>query len=222
MQNVFLTLMRCRNMASAAPSVPDLALPTFAKSTIDILHVWPALRIAISQGWGGAEGRIHLAEDIVDLFYTTAAEAVSETATITAETALVPDQDDIEAVLIHVLSHAFNITLEDGSEATIAKDLTALWKECVTRVTTPPPHQSSMIERFAEAATKAKAEDGVQRYGAQRAGDDSDSEDESGEDSDEEMEGVEEAPVASSSRPKEEPVIDEDGFQMVPKKGGRR
>jgi pre-rRNA-processing protein TSR2 len=210
-------------MASAAPSVPDLALPSFAKSAIDILHVWPALRIAISQGWGGAEGRIHLAEDIVDLFYTTAAEAVSETATITAETALVPDQDDIEAVLLHVLSHAFNITLEDGSEATIAKDLTALWKECVTRVTTPPPHQPSMIERFAEAATKAKAEDGVQRYGAQRAGDDdSDSEDESGEDSDEEMEGVEEAPVASSSRPKEEPVIDEDGFQMVPKKGGRR
>ncbi|ORY57408.1 Pre-rRNA-processing protein TSR2-domain-containing protein [Leucosporidium creatinivorum] len=210
-------------MASAAPSVPDLVLGPFAKSTIDILHVWPALRIAISQGWGGAEGRIHLAEDIVDLFYTTAAEAVSETATITAETALVPDQDDIEAVLLHVLSHAFNITLEDGSEATIAKDLTALWKECVTRVTTPPPHQPCMIERFAEAATKAKAEDGVQRYGAQRAGDDdSDSDDESGEDSDEEMEGVEEAPVASSSRPKEEPVVDDDGFQMVTKKGGRR
>ena len=211
--------------SSAAVPIPDQVLPVFAQGTIALLHIWPALRIAISQGWGGSEGRIHLAEDIVDLFYTTASEAVSETATITAESALVPDQDDIEAVLLHVLSHAFNITLEDGSEATIAKDLTALWRECIGRATTPPPHQPGMLERFAAAAEKAKAEDGVQRYGAQRAGgDESDSDDDDDDDgeSDEEMEGVEETPAASSSRPREEPIIDDDGFQMVTKKGGRR
>lgn len=149
---------------------------------------------------------------------------------MTAENCLVPDQDDIEAVLLHVLSHAFNITLEDASEATIAKDLVALWKECVARATTSTPQQPGMLERFEAAAEKAKAEDGVSRYSAQRAegeesseDDDNDDEDgESGEDSDEEMEGVEEQVTAQAPRTRAEPVVDEDGFEMVQKKGGRR
>lgn len=95
----------------------------------------------------------------------------------------------------------------------------------------PGPWTEGVAERVAAGAAKAKAEDGVRVYGAQRQGagsddgevSDDDSDDESGSE-DEGMEGVEEeAPVASGSgaRKKEEPVIDEDGFQMVPKKGRR-
>lgn len=216
-------------MSTTAIPIPDQILGTFARGVISILHIWPAVRIAVSQGWGGASGRTHLAEDIVDLFYTTASEANSTTAVVEAETCLVPEQDDIEAVLLHVLSHAFSMTLEDGSEVTIGKDLVALWKECVFRVTTPGPFGDGLLERFTAAAEKAKVEDGVQAYGAQRAeGEESDSEEdgESGEDSDEGMEGVEEEgssrPAAAAPREKEEPQIDEDGFELVTKKGGRR
>jgi pre-rRNA-processing protein TSR2 len=214
--------------STATIPIPDFVLPTFAKGTISLLHIWPALRIAISQGWGGPQGRTHLAEDIVDLFYTTASEAVSSTSTVTAATALVPEQDDIEAVLLHVLSHEFSLTLEDGSEATIARDLVGLWRECVGRAVSSPPYQPGMLERFEAAAVKAKLEDGAQRYGVQREGgeDSEGSDDESGEDSDEEMgelvEGEDVPAEASGSRHKDEPMIDEDGFQTVTKKGGRR
>lgn len=211
---------------STTTSIPDQILPTYARGVFAVLHMWPALRIAVQQGWGGNEGRTALAEDIVDLFYTTATEAPASTPATDA----VPDQEDIEDVLLHVVTHAFHVLLEDGSEVTIAKDLTALWLECVSRAgQTPPFSDAGLMEKFEAAADKAKAEDGVKQYAVQRgADDDSDDEDDSGDDSDEEMEGVEEAQPAAAaaagpSRPKEEPEIDEDGFQTVTKKkGGRR
>lgn len=200
-------------------SPEEVALTTFARSTLNLLTFWPALRISMTQGWGNSSSLSHVAEDVVDLFYTAA----------TSTSAQLPDQDEIEAVLIHVLSTEFSLTLEDNSEGLIARDLVALWKECVYRATNPPPYENGLAERFEVAAAKARAEDGVRSYAAARQGasddddvenpsdleDDSDSDD----DSDDEMA---DAPVASGSgRKKEEPEIDEDGFQMVPKKGRR-
>lgn len=223
-------------MATPAPTAEDLALVTFARATLDLLTFWPALRIAVQQGWGGQTGITHLAEDIVDIFYTTATQDISTTgpppSAPTAETALVPETDDIEDVLLHNLSHEFNISLEDGSEATIAKDLVSLWKECIGRAVTPLPYPAGLIERFAAAAAKAKAEDGVRSYAAQREGE-SDDEDFSGSDSDDDMdEDVEmgeahvhtaECSHGHSHAPRRaEPEVDEDGFQMVTKKSGRK
>ncbi|KAK4699682.1 pre-rRNA-processing protein TSR2, partial [Phenoliferia sp. Uapishka_3] len=216
-----------RLWTQSAPAAPTLSpeevtLTTFARSAMNLLTFWPALRICTTQGWGNSSSLSHVAEDVVDLFYTAATSTSSQ----------LPDQDEIEAVLLHVLSAEFSLTLEDNSEGLIARDLVALWKECVYRATNPPPHAEGLAEKFEKAADKARAEDGVGSYAAARQGgsddddvedpsdleDDSDSED----DSDEDMDGVESAPVASGSgRKKEEPVIDEDGFQMVPKKGRR-
>lgn len=203
-------------MTSTLPSAEEQALNLFASSTLDLLTFWPSLRLAISQGWGrSTQGRIELAEDLVDLFYTTA--STDSTAT--------PDEDDIESVLLHNLSHEFSLTLEDGSERLIARDLVKLWKECLARVASSATAGGSssgvgLIERFKEAAEKARAEDGVRVYEAQRDGV---SEDEEGsdddEDEDEEMDGVEES-GAGGSGSRNEPVIDDDGFELVQK--GRR
>ncbi|KAL8278354.1 hypothetical protein RQP46_009246 [Phenoliferia psychrophenolica] len=211
--------------AAAAPqpvlSPEEVALTLFARSTMNLLTFWPALRISTTQGWGTSSSLSHVAEDVVDLFYTSA----------TSTSAQLPDQDEIEAVLLHVLSAEFSLTLEDNSEGLIARDLVALWKECIHRATNPPPYEEGLAEKFEKAADKARAEDGARSYAAARQGgsddddveDPSDLEDDSdSDDSDEEMDGVEDAPVASGSgRKKDEPVIDEDGFQMVPKKGRR-
>lgn len=203
-------------MATGAPSASsaeELALLAFAKSTLDLLTFWPALRLCISQGWGGPSGRTHLAEDIVDLFYTTAL----------ADSQDVPEEDDIEAVLLHVLSHEFSLTLEDSSEQLIARDLVRLWKECLVRASGSTAATAGLVEAFASAAEKARNEDGVRGYEAQRQGesedeDGSDDDDDDDEDEDDEMEGVEEG--ESSSRTRQGPVIDEDGFELVTK--GRR
>ncbi|KAI5478644.1 20S pre-rrna processing of protein [Pseudohyphozyma bogoriensis] len=201
--------------AAPAPTPEEVALLTFARATINLLTFWPALRIAITQGWGSAEGRTHLAEDIVDLFYTTAVESTSTK---------VPDIDDVTSVVLHVLSKEFSVSLEDDSERLIANDLTHLWKECLERAEgTWPAGREGRVEVFERQAEKARVEDaGSGGYqGARRDGQSDDegsvSDEDSSEDEDEEME-VESAPAP---RVREEPVIDEDGFQMVTK-GKRR
>lgn len=211
----------------ATLSIEDLALQSFARSTLNLLTFWPALRLAMSQGWGSSTGLTHLAEDVVDLFYTTAIQSQSSSYTTSSSATLVPEQDDVEAVLLHVLSHEFSITLEDNSEAVVARDLTALWRECVGRAMGEPiaGGGEGLVEKFERAAAKARQEDGVRGYEAQREGN---SDEESGSDSgsDTDSDGMDEDGDEEMAEPRgsrrEAPVVDEDGFQMVPKKGGRR
>lgn len=191
-------------------SAQELTLTQFARSTLDLLQIWPALRLALSQHWGTDTALTHLAEDIVDLFYTL---AISESAF------KLPEEEDLEDLLLGVLSTEFNLTLEDGSERMIAKDLIALWEECLL-VSTGPAAAGGRIETFRIQAEKARAEDGVRGFAAQRVGESDDEEgsgDDEDDDEDDEMDGGEPA----GSRAKVEPIIDADGFEMVTKKGGR-
>lgn len=198
-------------MAESSPE--ELALLLFATSTLDLLTVWPALRLAISQGWGGLEGKTHLAEDIVDLFISCATDSGTNS---TGDK--IPDDDDIEAVLLHVLSHEFSLTLEDNSERLVARDLIGLWKECLAKVTNSIAPNTNLLETFAREAEKARLEDGVRTYAAQRDGESDDEEGEDDDDMDEDMDTEEGAEPAS----KPGPIIDEDGFEMVTKKSGKR
>ncbi|SCV71351.1 BQ2448_2939 [Microbotryum intermedium] len=224
---------------STSTPIQDLILPLFARSVLNLLHIWPAVRIAITQGWAPSTAITILAEDVVDLFYTTAFSDDNPN----GET--VPDPTDVEDVLLHVLSNAFNLTLEDGSEVQVTKDAIKIWKECLRRVQSElsgraipaPDGEEGMLEAFEKAAVKAKAEDGLGMYrGATRQGDESsDEDDEDGNegdregeqgmqvDEDQEMgELIDTTAVAASSR-RQEPELDEDGFQMVTgKRGGRR
>lgn len=53
------------------PPPPDPALILFARGVIARLEVWPALRVAVEQGWGGPssrEKRRWLASEIVHPF----------------------------------------------------------------------------------------------------------------------------------------------------------
>ncbi|KAG0662411.1 hypothetical protein C6P46_003357 [Rhodotorula mucilaginosa] len=243
--------------AAPQPSAEDLALGLFARASLDLFDVWPALRLAISHGWGGngQEGKTALAEDIVDLFYTVAtsgttsstssANANASTSTSTQEGGVpVPAQDEVEQTLTYVIGNEFDVDLEDGSETAVARDLIALWRECIQRVqqqqqasgVDQPGEEGPLAKKFREGAERARAQDGQQQFAAQRqggngAGDDEDEDettseedDDDEEDEDDEMEGVidEPAPQLVESRP--EPVIDEDGFELVQpkKKGGRR
>ncbi|GAA5882114.1 hypothetical protein JCM16303_005611 [Sporobolomyces ruberrimus] len=234
---------------STGPSLEDQALLLFARSTIDLLHIWPALRLAITHGWGGGTkqstlGRTHLAEDIVDLFYSAATTSNPSTSSSTStSTSLseggvsLPGRDEVEETLKWSIGEQFDLDLEDGSESTIAKDLIALWRECIQRVLkNEQDREGPLATKFREGAEKAKGEDGQQRFQAQRGpGQDGEEDDDDTTDEDD-SEGFEteeddvmgevehSAPPPPQPRERQEPVVDEDGFEMVQpkKKGGRK
>ncbi|GAA5832038.1 hypothetical protein JCM3766R1_003696 [Sporobolomyces carnicolor] len=234
---------------TSTPSPEDQALLLFARSTIDLLHIWPALRLAITHGWGGGtrqstQGRTHLAEDIVDLFYSTASSSEGSASTSTAPNAStslseggvkVPARDEVEETLKWSISQQFDLDLEDGSETTVAKDLIQLWRECIRRVLGGQLDvEGELAKKFREGAERAKREDGQQRFQAQRApGQDGEEDDEDTTDDDDSdgFETEEDAEMGDASmappppaRERPEPIVDEDGFEMVQtkKKGGRR
>ncbi|KAH9065140.1 Pre-rRNA-processing protein TSR2-domain-containing protein [Lactarius deliciosus] len=196
-------------MSSAAaeatsPPPPNPALILFARGVIARLEQWPALRIAVEQGWGGPESRAKqrwLVSELVDAF-----DQPQPTPT--------PDAEYVALMLAQVLEDEFGASVEDGSVEAVAADVVALWGagEDVVRE----------WERKAEGA-RAKRVD-VREEVVDGDGDDDD--DDEGEWEDEE-EDDDEAPQLlraaddSQQRPsKPEPVVDDDGFTLVQK--GRR
>lgn len=204
-------------------SAPNPALILFARGVIARLELWPALRIALEQGWGtgttssggpgpssssssssSREKRLWLASEIVDAFDNNNDNSDSARARV-------PDAEYVGLMLVQVLEDEFDATFEDGSVEAVAEDIVALWGagEDVVR----------MWERKAEGA-RGKKVDVREEVGSD--GDEDEDEDE-WEDEESGEEGAPQlvpaaAEVQRPARPR--PVIDEDGFTLVQK--GRR
>ncbi len=176
--------------ASAAPA-PTSVL--FARGVIARLALWPALRIAVEQGWGGpesAEKRTWLASVIVDAF---------------EEQDPVPDIGYVELTLLQVMEDEFDTVLEDGSAEIVAKDVVKLWDDVQSG-------NQEAVKIFEEQAERSK---GKKVEVEEVAGDNSDWEDESDEESGDDED---EAPTLLNSQAKQArpvPEVDEDGFTVV-------
>ncbi|KAH9936897.1 Pre-rRNA-processing protein TSR2-domain-containing protein [Epithele typhae] len=100
------------------PSGPPPATSVlFARGVIARLAYWPALRIAVDQGWGGAESaqkQTWVASVLVDDF---------------EEQDPTPDLNFVEDRLLQVMVDEFDADLEDGSAEAVAKDIVSLWEE---------------------------------------------------------------------------------------------
>ncbi|KNE59136.1 hypothetical protein AMAG_03472 [Allomyces macrogynus ATCC 38327] len=172
---------------------------------------WWALRTAVEQGWGG-----HESEDKAQWFMDTIADYLT-----TDGHKL--EVDDIAAVVEDIMNEEFKVLLEDNSGYEIAKSLFSLCKECAsgdfTRV-------ENLRRQFPN--TRLPSQTAVE----------SDDENDVGEDADAEVkpEGseikneprtddamdVDQTAAAEPEAPRG-PVVDEDGFTLVAKKGkGRR
>ncbi len=205
--------LRHETMSSAAeatsppqqPPPPNPALVLFARGVIARLELWPALRIAVEQGWGGPESRAKrrwLASVLVDAFDEPQQPS--------------PDAEYVALMLAQVLEDEFDASIEDGSVEAIAADVVALWGAGEEAV--------GEWERKAEGA-RAKRVD-VREEVVDGDGDDDGDDDDEWEDEEEDEDG-DEAPQLSRAagdsqqRPsKPEPVVDDDGFTLVQK--GRR
>ena len=185
---------------STESDAPTPSIVLFARGVIAILNTWPVLRLAVEEGWGGPESaqkRRWLAGAVVDEFQTPSGGQI-------------PDAPYVEEMLLQVMQDEFEIDLDDDSGAEISQQIVRLWANGDV--------QREAVEALEVAEQRGKG----RKIVAQRAPNDDDSDSESGEDDEDEEVDDEEAPqlVASSSRHREEPEVDEEGFTMV-KKGGR-
>ena len=190
--------------SSAAPAPPP-ALVSFARATIAQLTLWPALKIAVDGGWGGAESvqkRTWLASAIVDSFEEAAAKSEA-----------LPDAIYVEEMLLQVMADEFEVVIEDGSAQSVAANIVKLWQETMVE------GRTESVKNLEEMVEKAKGRKIV--VDEKAASDEEcqwsdDSDDDSGDDSGESGEG-DEAPqlLDSERRAREEPEVDEDGFTVV-------
>lgn len=180
------------------PPAPNPTLVLFARGVIARLELWPALRIAVEQGWGGPDSlakRRWLASELVDAFDPEPQDA-----------------DYVALMLAQVLEDEFGASIEDGSVEAVAADVVALWGAGEDTV--------REWERKAEGA-RGKRVDVREVVDEGGEGEDEDEwEDEGDEDEDEAPQSLGGANDPPQRPSKGEPVVDEDGFTLVQK--GRR
>ncbi|KAI0922280.1 hypothetical protein AcW2_007018 [Taiwanofungus camphoratus] len=187
--------------ASIAPTAsPSSKSVLFARGVIARLAIWPALRIAVDQNWGGPESRekrTWLASVLVDAF---------------EQEDPLPDVPYVELTLLQVMEDEFDTVLEDGSAEAVARDVVRIWEELGAG-------RSDLVLRFEEQADKAK---GKRLQVEEGAAEDSDWEDDSEGEDGEDDGGQDEPPMLMDHQAKpqkHEPEVDEDGFTMVKGKG---
>ncbi|KAL6874964.1 Pre-rRNA-processing protein TSR2 domain-containing protein [Trichoderma novae-zelandiae] len=190
----------------------------FEQAVACALHLWPALTLAVQNGWGGpdsADKRDWFAGAVVELFPEFTDAQPGEAAKTTADE---PDMEDVETVLLQVMVDEFEVNTDDDSALEVARSIIQARSECA--IGEFNEEVKRLRERFANRkGTKVdqmfkKAEDQDQDTDWE-SGD-------SGEDDDEDDEGdvdMDEAPpLASVPKDKPAPEVDDDGFTKVTRK----
>jgi pre-rRNA-processing protein TSR2 len=110
-------------MATTARPPQHKPLPDDSSARIDlaislVMHDWPALTLAVQSSWGGPTS-----SDKRDWF----CGAISELFVDRPET----DAQDVEEVLIQVMSDEFDVVVDDESAGDVADRICELREECI-------------------------------------------------------------------------------------------
>ncbi|KAI6003509.1 Pre-rRNA-processing protein TSR2-domain-containing protein [Pisolithus orientalis] len=202
-------------------SSPSPVIILFARGILARLKLWPALRIAVHNSWGGpesAEKRRWLAGVIVDQYE----DHVPQTdAPSTSQSGLglgtAPDASYVEEMLLQIMFDEFEVTLEDNSAYDVARDIVRLWEDvCGGRDT--------LVKEWEAQAERIKGNVPRMEEGARSGSDCEDTDDDEGEDSDVDMErgeGNREDVPQLLDHSRHQPEVDEEGFTTVRRKGRR-
>lgn len=174
---------------------PRLVL--FARGVIAILNTWPVLRIAVSESWGGpqsAQKRTWIASTLVDAFEASPL-----------------DEEEIEDLLLDAMVEEFETEIEDDSSRTVARDILNIWRDAGNG-------EMGNVLRL-EAAANRLAHTQVHTTRREGNGDD-EWVDEEGSDEGPSVEAAPQLLPATSSQAIE-PIIDDDGFELV-QRGSKR
>lgn len=187
---------------SEATPAPAPKAVSFARGVIALLSIWPALRVAVTENWGGPDAsqkKTWLAGVIVDAFTENSSSEA-------------PDVEYVEDMLLQIMEDEFDCVLEDGSAETVSKRIVKIWDVIASQ---GDAVIKSEVEKLEQEADKAK---GKQVQVVQGAAEDPEEEWSGSDDESEEGDSGDEAPKllpAQAGKPREEPVVDEDGFTLV-------
>ncbi|AOW05456.1 Pre-rRNA-processing protein TSR2-domain-containing protein [Yarrowia lipolytica] len=161
------------------------------------LYNWTDLTTAVDNSWGGSdseEKREWLVGNIVELF----------------EESTVLDALDIQTRLSQVMEDEFDTVVDDDSDFTTAQLLIQIWMECSQGIFSTVENQYNKYEKSKNTKTSVKVDDQT------TGGDSEDEEDHAPDlvDGDSEMADL-------GTKEKQGPVIDDDGFEVVQRKGRR-
>ncbi|KIN96521.1 hypothetical protein M404DRAFT_1006699 [Pisolithus tinctorius Marx 270] len=202
-------------------SSPSPVIILFARGILARLKLWPALRIAVHNSWGGpesAEKQRWLAGVMVDQYE----DHVPQTdAPSTSQSGLglgtAPDASYVEEMLLQIMFDEFEVTLEDNSAYDVARDIVRLWEDvCGGR--------DILVKEWEAQAERIKGNVPRMEEGARSGSDWEDTDDDEGEDSDVDMEGGEgnrEDVPQLLDHSRHQPEVDEEGFTTVRRKGRR-
>ncbi|KAK1251987.1 hypothetical protein MKX07_007466 [Trichoderma sp. CBMAI-0711] len=191
----------------------------FEQAVACALHLWPALTLAVQNGWGGpdsADKRDWFAGAVVDLFPEFTDAQPGEAARTTAEE---PDMEDVETVLLQVMVDEFEVNIDDDSALEVARSIVKARSECA--IGEFNEEVKKLRERFANRkGTKVdqmfkKAEDQDQDTDWE-SGDSGEDDDDEGNGGDVDMD--EAPPLVSVPKEKPAPEVDDDGFTKVTRK----
>lgn len=223
--------MSAPTATSSATAPPlDILIPSLARSVVSILQLWPALRTAVSEQWGGDSSsakRDWMASEIIDYFETCYAalrkkvvlDKTRPEITVEDLEGLV-DDEDLAEMLFHMMEDEFEVELEDGSPEEIGRQVVLGWRKIVNGDLTILTELESQVK--AKAGKKEKARIEGETGDVDEMGNILERSDEDEDDDDEDYETDDEAPKLVQVKEKVEPVVDEDGFELVQGKGKGR
>jgi len=170
----------------------------FARGVIALLNTWPALGLEVQESWGGphsADKRTWLASNLVDAFENEPL-----------------DEEQVEHLLLDAMVDEFEAEIDDGSPYNIAQNIIRIWKAACDG----DAEEIGKLEAAADQLGKKQIST-QQQVGN---GDDEWSDEESASDDGESSHDAPQLMPPPPSSERTQPVIDEDGFQLV-QKGGK-
>ena len=216
--------------ASSSQTLPSPTILLFARGVIAILDLWPALTIAVAEQWGGPDSagkKVWIASTIIDeweqrtsfLPSPPSAEPVAPVVDPAEANDPALDLDDLGDFINQMMSDEFEAKIEDGSIDAVASDIIKLWHDLLI----PPSAEitaEALVSALEDRASKVKKTGIKASKGADPVeGDELDDGESDSEDDDDEMD-VDEAPqLVPREKERQEPVIDDDGFELVQSKG---
>lgn len=189
----------------------------FELGTCLALYQWEDLTTAVDNQWGGADSedkREWMVGSVVELF----------------EQSSYVDSDDIEDRILGIMEDEFGVAVEDNSSTIIAVQIINIYKQCAEKNFA---HVDAMLAKYQERENRRGKGVNPKPKVINEDGEEEDDED----DDDEEGENYQnQTAVCEVSQPGQEmeidhgplnksktgPIIDDDGFELVQKKGKKK
>ncbi|RHZ52939.1 hypothetical protein Glove_454g17 [Diversispora epigaea] len=183
----------------------------FQQAVTFIFNSWTALKIAVEMQWGGIDS-----SDKCDWFMNMVIDHFLKSG------GKEPHVDDLESILDQIMADEFNTLLEDDSAYQVSQHLIKLYNECMqgnySNVEKLRLKQSTKnVSNSARRISNGDEEDNSSSSGEGDSEDDSEdgnSNEEEEKDGDIDKMEVDHV-IDKPAKTKNEPIIDEEGFQLV-------